>query len=143
LYRSSLPAGDREALKPFFLLTDKPTMAVINVGEDELADTHEIVPAVEKQVGAGVDVLAVSVQLEAETARLDPAERVELLEGLGLARALWYESRRRRSTFSGSGYSSPPAKTSLGLGSFAAARKPLSALEQSTPTFSEASSKLT
>jgi len=27
LYRSSLPAGDREALKPFFLLTDKPTMA--------------------------------------------------------------------------------------------------------------------
>jgi hypothetical protein len=84
LYRSSLPAGDREALKPFFLLTDKPTMAVINVGEDELADTHEIVPAVEKQVGAGVDVLAVSVQLEAETARLDPAERVELLEGLGL-----------------------------------------------------------
>jgi hypothetical protein len=84
LYRSSLHAGDREALKPFFLLTDKPTMAVVNVGEDELADSEQLVAAVEEEVGSGVDVLAVSVQLEAETARLDPAERAELLEGLGL-----------------------------------------------------------
>ena len=84
LYRSSLHAGDREALKPFFLLTDKPTMAVTNVGEDRLADSDELVAAVEKEVGSRVDVLAVSVQLEAETARLDPAERAELLEGLGL-----------------------------------------------------------
>jgi hypothetical protein len=86
LYRSSLHAPDREALKPFFLLTNKPTMAVINVGEEELADGDELVAAVQKEVGGTVDVLAVSVQLEAETARLDPAERAELLEGLGLGR---------------------------------------------------------
>lgn len=84
LYRSGLHAPDREALKPFFLLTNKPTMAVINVGEDELVGGDELVAAVQKEVGGAVDVLAVSVQLEAEAARLDPAERVELLEGLGL-----------------------------------------------------------
>jgi GTP-binding protein YchF len=84
LYRSSLHAGDREALKPFFLLTDKPTMAVVNIGEEELVDSDQLVSAVQGEVGHTVDVLAVSVQLEAETARLDPAERAELLDGLGL-----------------------------------------------------------
>jgi len=84
LYRSGLHAPDREALKPFFLLSNKPTMAVINVGEDELSGGDGLVAAVQQEVGGAVDVLAVSVQLEAETARLDPAERAELLEGLGL-----------------------------------------------------------
>ena len=37
-----------------------------------------------KELGAAGDVLAVSVQLEAEAAKLDPSERAELLEGLGL-----------------------------------------------------------
>jgi hypothetical protein len=84
LYRSSLPKDEREALRPFFLLTDKPTMAVINVGEAELGDSDGLVSAVAKEFGEAVDVLAVSVQLEAEAARLDPGERSELLEGLGL-----------------------------------------------------------
>ena len=84
LYRSSLQVDEREALRPFFLLTSKPTMAVINIGEDELGDSEELVSSVAKELGDAVDVLAVSVQLEAEAARLDPAERAELLEGLGL-----------------------------------------------------------
>ncbi|HEY3702756.1 MAG TPA: DUF933 domain-containing protein [Acidimicrobiales bacterium] len=36
------------------------------------------------RLAPGAQVLGVSVQLEAEAARLDPAERTELLEGLGL-----------------------------------------------------------
>ncbi|MGA3214059.1 MAG: redox-regulated ATPase YchF [Acidimicrobiales bacterium] len=86
LYRSNLHADERDALKPFFLLTNKPTMAVINIGEDELADSDELVSSVEKELGQAVDVLAVSVQLESEAAKLDPVERTELLEGLGLGR---------------------------------------------------------
>jgi GTP-binding protein YchF len=84
LYRSTLHPDERAALKPFFLLTDKPTMAVINIGEDELGDTDGLVASVAKELGDAVDVLAVSVQLEAEAAGLDAAERAELLEGLGL-----------------------------------------------------------
>ena len=84
LYRSGLPEAERDALKPFFLLTAKPVMAVVNIGEDEIATSDELVSSVAKVVGDAVDVLAVSVQLEAEASRLDPSERAELLEGLGL-----------------------------------------------------------
>ncbi|MGD1011874.1 MAG: redox-regulated ATPase YchF [Acidimicrobiales bacterium] len=84
LYRSRLSADDRSALKPFFLLSDKPTMAVVNVAEDQVGVGDTLVAAVENEVGSTVDVLAVCVQLEAEASRLDPGERAELLEGLGL-----------------------------------------------------------
>ena len=32
VYRSTLPADDRALLKPFFLLTNKPVLAVVNLG---------------------------------------------------------------------------------------------------------------
>jgi len=84
LYRSSLRAEQREALRPMFLLTNKPVLAVVNVGEDELGNNDAIVQHIAGQIGGSAEVLAVSVQLEAEAAGLDPGERAELLEGLGL-----------------------------------------------------------
>ena len=36
LYRSSVSAEHREALKPFFLLTNKPVLVVVNIGEDDV-----------------------------------------------------------------------------------------------------------
>jgi len=84
IYRSSLRPAERAALRPFFLLTNKPVLAVVNIGEDQLGDEEAVLkPVVDELAGAG-DVLAVSVKLEAEAAQLDPSERVELLEGLGL-----------------------------------------------------------
>ncbi|MDQ3944563.1 MAG: redox-regulated ATPase YchF [Actinomycetota bacterium] len=77
IYRSALSADDRELLRPSFLLTNKPVLVVVNVGEDQLDDADKLA------VPFG-DALAVCVQLEAEAARLDPDERSELLEGLGL-----------------------------------------------------------
>ncbi|MGH9152597.1 MAG: redox-regulated ATPase YchF [Acidimicrobiales bacterium] len=84
LYRASLPADALAALKPAFLLTAKPVVAVVNVGEDDVADLDAVVKPVADALGAHADVLGVCVQLEAEAARLDRAERAELLEGLGL-----------------------------------------------------------
>jgi GTP-binding protein YchF len=84
VYRSSLSAEDRDLLKPFFLLTNKPVLAVVNLGEDQLADADALVKPVQDEFGPAADVLGVSVQLEAEAAQLPPAERNELLEGLGL-----------------------------------------------------------
>ncbi len=85
IYRSPLSAGQRTALRPFFLLTNKPVLAVVNVGEDQLGDEETAVlkPVIDELGGAG-DVLAVSVKLEAEMAQLDAGERAEMLEGLGL-----------------------------------------------------------
>lgn len=84
IYRSALDADDRALLRSFFLLTNKPVLAVVNLGEDQVADTESIVKPVADELGEHGDVLGVSVELEAEAAQLDPAERSELLEGLGL-----------------------------------------------------------
>ncbi len=83
LYRSALDPEDRARLRPFFLLTNKAVLAVVNLGEDQIGDDTIVKPVIDELGGAG-DVLAVSIKLEAEAAQLDPADRVELLEGLGL-----------------------------------------------------------
>ena len=84
LYRSDLSPEDKAALKPFFLLTNKPVLAVINLGEDQVADPDPVIKPVADELGGHGDVLGVSIALEAEAAQLDPEERKELLEGLGL-----------------------------------------------------------
>jgi GTP-binding protein YchF len=84
IYRSSLSDDHRQALRPFFLLTNKPVLAAVNLGEDQVADADAVVKPVADELGGHGDVLGVSVKLEAEAAQLDPAERTELLEGLGL-----------------------------------------------------------
>jgi GTP-binding protein YchF len=84
IYRSKLDADTRSRLRPFFLLTNKPLLAVVNLGEDEVADPDTVVKPVADELGGSGEVLGVSVKLEAETAQLDPDERAELLEGLGL-----------------------------------------------------------
>jgi GTP-binding protein YchF len=87
LYRSPVSAEHREALKPFFLLTNKPVLVVVNIGEDDVEKGDLIAaPVVEAFAGAAtpVDVLPVSVQLEAEAARLREEDRAELLEALGI-----------------------------------------------------------
>jgi GTP-binding protein YchF len=84
IYRSSLGVDERNLLKPFFLLTNKPVLAVVNLGEDQVAEADAIVKAVADEVAGAAEVLGVSVQLEAEAAQLTDDERTELLEGLGL-----------------------------------------------------------
>lgn len=82
VWSAPLGTDERAALRPFFLLTNKSVLAVVNLGEDQLADAAAIVGPVAKELGA--EVVGVCVQLEAEAAQLPPAERAELLEGLGL-----------------------------------------------------------
>ena len=73
----------RAALRSHFLLTDKPVMAVLNLGEDQLDAAAELAAPLEAELPAAT-VLPLCVQLEAEAAQLDAAGRAELLEGLGL-----------------------------------------------------------
>ena len=83
IYRSELSEERRSALKEHFLLTNKPVMAVLNIGEDQLDNADELALAVGTAL-PGAEVLPLSVQLEAEAALLPDEERAELLEGLGL-----------------------------------------------------------
>lgn len=84
LFRSTVSPELREALRTHFLLTNKPVMAVVNVGEDQLDDAEAIAERVRAELPGAADVLPISVQLEAEAAQLDGEERDEMLEGLGL-----------------------------------------------------------
>jgi hypothetical protein len=84
LYRSDVGRAERALLRGLFLLTDKPVLAVVNVGEDQLDKSDALVAGVTDALGGHGEALAACVQLEAETSRLAPEERAELLEGLGL-----------------------------------------------------------
>jgi ribosome-binding ATPase len=84
IYRSSLDAERRALLKPWFLLTNKPVLVVVNVGEDQLDDTDAAVAPVRAAFGDDAEILPMCVQLEAEAAQLPAAERAELLDAYGL-----------------------------------------------------------
>lgn len=83
LYRSTLNDDERALLHHNFLLTNKPVMAVVNVGEDQLDEIDALTAPVSEEL-AGAQVLGMSIQLEAEAALMPIEERTEMLEGLGL-----------------------------------------------------------
>ncbi|MEO5724598.1 MAG: redox-regulated ATPase YchF [Ilumatobacteraceae bacterium] len=88
LYRAGLKPEWREQLAPYFLLTNRSVLAVVNVGENELDRIPEVEAVVRAEfasAGDNVEVIGMCVQLEAEAATIvDPVERAEMLEGFGL-----------------------------------------------------------
>jgi len=88
LYRAGLKDDVRDALAPYFLLTNRRVLAVVNVGEDDLdaiAEKEALITAEFNNAGDNVEVIGMCVQLEAEAAAIvDPDERAEILEGFGL-----------------------------------------------------------
>jgi GTP-binding protein YchF len=91
LYRAGISEADRALLAPHFLLTARRVLAVVNVAEDAL----DTIPAHVAKVAAElappgsaseheVEVLGMSVQIEAEAAQLVGQDRIDMLEALGL-----------------------------------------------------------
>ena len=88
LYRAGLKQDHQESLRPYFLLTNRRVLAVVNVGEDAVDQADAAAAAVAAEfndAGDNVEVIGMCVQLEAEAATItDPVERAEMLEGFGL-----------------------------------------------------------
>jgi GTP-binding protein YchF len=84
LYRSDLDEATRDLLKPYFLLTNRPVLAVVNVGEEQLDDLAAVTAPVEAELDGKAEVLGMCVQLEAEAVQLEADERAEMLDALGL-----------------------------------------------------------
>ncbi len=84
LYRSNLSEDHRETLYPWFLLTNKPVLAIVNLDEDQLAEVDSVIAPVQAELGDLAPVFGACIQLEAEAAQLEPADRAEMLDGFGL-----------------------------------------------------------
>lgn len=76
-------------LRSLGMITLRPVLYVANVGEDDLQGESAQVAALRKWVeesqGGQTRMVLICAKLESEIAELAPAERQEMLEGLGLA----------------------------------------------------------
>jgi hypothetical protein len=74
---------DRDALKSYQLLTDRPLLVVVNRDEGRAADPlpDDLAGRISELGAAG---LALSAKVEAEIAALDPGDQAAFLEDLGL-----------------------------------------------------------
>ncbi|MCL2061015.1 MAG: redox-regulated ATPase YchF [Firmicutes bacterium] len=78
---------EREQIKEFFLLTDKPVIYCANVGEDEIGkeDANAFVQAVKKLAAQeNAETITISAKIESELAALPQDERKAFGEELGL-----------------------------------------------------------
>ncbi len=76
--------AEQRELVHFAFLSRRPMLVVLNVAESEAASTFP--PELEAEVRArGAEGLALSAQVEADIAELDPAEQPAFLSSLGLA----------------------------------------------------------
>jgi GTP-binding protein YchF len=72
-------------LRNYQFVTLLPTLIVVNIGEEQLADAASIeAEFAERYAGPSVEVAALSAKLEAELAQMDPAEAAEFRSDLGL-----------------------------------------------------------
>lgn len=82
------PENDRERkqMREYHLLTDKPVMYIANTDEDGIANGNAYIDAVRKIADArGFKVVPACAKIEAELAELEPAERAEFLESMGMS----------------------------------------------------------
>jgi len=77
---------DRRLLKSLALITAKPVLYIANVGEEEVesgnAETRRLA---EHATSRGCGMVTVSARIEEELVELDPEERNEMLESLGMS----------------------------------------------------------
>ncbi|ACU53493.1 GTP-binding protein YchF [Acidimicrobium ferrooxidans DSM 10331] len=83
LYRATLETDVLELVRSAFLITTKPAIAVINADEGAEADVA-VEDTVRGRLGDHATVVTAPLALEAELARLEPAERAEMMEALAI-----------------------------------------------------------
>ena len=80
---ADLYAEETDVLRPFFLLTMKPTMYVANVSERGLKDNTYLAKVEVRAQSENAPVVAISAALEAEIADLDDSDKVAFLADIG------------------------------------------------------------
>ncbi|GIU85108.1 MAG: ribosome-binding ATPase YchF [Acidimicrobiales bacterium] len=83
LWRTDLVGRVRDDLSEWGLVTARPVICVLNVGEGEVP-SHEVVSRVGESLGHRPEVVDICVRLELEAASLTQEERRELLAAYGV-----------------------------------------------------------
>lgn len=81
----SFESEDEAFVRSLFLLTTKPVIYAANIAEEGIGQPNQFVEAltkIAKEEGAGL--LKISAQVEEEISTLDPNERLDFLQDLGL-----------------------------------------------------------
>src|SRR5438874_176268 len=84
---ADLYAEEKDVLRPFFLLTMKPTMYVANVSESGFRDNRYLAEVVRFAASESAPVVAISAAMEAEIANLDEGDKAAFLADLGQTEA--------------------------------------------------------
>ncbi|WP_437194369.1 redox-regulated ATPase YchF [Planctomicrobium sp. SH527] len=80
--------AEKKVLDNFGMMTAKPVLYIANVDENDLEGQGPLVQKVREYAAAnGASVVTVCAKLESEIAELDPADRTEMLDSVGLKEA--------------------------------------------------------
>jgi ribosome-binding ATPase len=82
--RGALPPEDVERIRDAFLLTAKPLLVVLNVGEEEVGVLDQVEDRHRPLLPPEAEVVAVCAKLEEEVEDLPDAEAAELLDAYGI-----------------------------------------------------------
>ncbi len=80
----SLSEEALKILKPYCMLTLKPTMYIANVLEDQVEDNKEYLKVKSLAETEGAEVVSICAKIESEIAELDEEEKHEFLSDLGM-----------------------------------------------------------
>jgi len=84
-FTAKVDADDEKAWRMLQLLTSKPALYVCNVDEDSTATGNALsAQVIERATKDGAKAVVISAKIESEIAMLDPDERAEFLETMGL-----------------------------------------------------------
>lgn len=82
---ATLDDAQRKAIANYALLTAKPLLVLLNIGEDQIVRQAEMEAASrERFAGTGSEVLAICGKLEMELAQMEPEEAREFREAMGI-----------------------------------------------------------
>ena len=82
---------EQEILDGWFLLTTKPVIYAANIAEDDLSADPADIPGLDRVMAIAADekaeVLVISAAIEEEIAQMEPDEKAEFLEELGIGQS--------------------------------------------------------
>ena len=82
---------EQEILDGWFLLTTKPVIYAANIAEDDLSVDPKEIPGLDKVLAIAAEekaeVLVISAAIEEEIAQMEPDEKAEFLEDLGIGQS--------------------------------------------------------